>query len=71
MSFSKALKACDKALALIYAAAFGREEIARLLLKHGAEKFLKDGRGNTAAMHANFQGLTELERQLESENKVG
>ena len=48
------------ATSLIYAVTFNREEIARLLLEHGADRDIKDVRGNTALEHAKMQGLPNL-----------
>ena len=37
--------------ALMYAAALGNETLIQLLLKHGADKTLKDGQGRTAGAY--------------------
>jgi hypothetical protein len=44
------------ATALIYAATFGRAEVAELLLAYGANAAITDQSGNTALMHAQMQG---------------
>jgi hypothetical protein len=46
--------------ALMMAALFGRSEIVRLLIAHGANAALKDKAGNTAAGLAQQQGNAEV-----------
>jgi hypothetical protein len=50
---------------LIYAVTFNRLDIAEMLLKHGADKLVKDARGNTAMDHAKLQGAGALIDLLE------
>jgi len=51
--------------ALIYAATFNRQDIAKLLLDNKADTSVKDQRGNTALDHAKLQGAPALIDLLE------
>ena len=46
--------------ALMMASLFGREEMIKLLLKHGAKVDLTDYQGNTSVLLAQAQGLTRV-----------
>ena len=46
--------------ALMYAAALGNETLIQLLLKHGADKTLKDGQGRTASAYLDGAKYPEL-----------
>ena len=46
--------------ALMMASLFGREDMIRLLLKHGANPNLKDRQGNTSIKLAQAQGLSRV-----------
>jgi ankyrin repeat protein len=46
--------------ALMMASLFGREDIIRLLLEHGANPDLKDRQGNTSIKLAQAQGLSRV-----------
>jgi ankyrin repeat protein len=46
--------------ALMMASLFGREEIIKLLLEHGANPGLKDNQGNTSIKLAQSQGLSRV-----------
>ncbi len=46
--------------ALMYAAALGNETLIQLLLKHGADKTLKDGQGRTASAYLDGEKYPEL-----------
>ena len=57
--------------ALMIAAQFGHTDIVNLLLDAGAEKNLKNIRGETALMIAKKKGHTEIIKLLESNNSKG
>jgi len=46
--------------ALMMASLFGREDIIRLLLEHGANRSLQDNQGNTSIKLAQAQGLSRV-----------
>ena len=46
--------------ALMMASLFGREDIIKLLLEHGANRSLKDNQGNTSVKLAQAQGLSRV-----------
>jgi ankyrin repeat protein len=46
--------------ALMMAALFGRSDVVRLLIAHGANSALKDNAGNTAVGRARQQGNPEM-----------
>ena len=55
------------ATCLIYAVTLNREEIAKLLVAHGAAIEPKDARGNSALDHARIQGIPTLINLLENQ----
>ena len=55
------------ATCLIYAATLNRQEIAKLLIAHGADIELKDARGNSALDYAKIQGVPALIHLLENQ----
>jgi ankyrin repeat protein len=46
--------------ALMMASLFGREEMVRMLLEHGANQYLADNQGNTSIKLAQAQGLSRI-----------
>ena len=55
----------DGATPLMFAALFGREELADLFLEHGADKWATDIRGHTPGNLARGQGYLELGDRIE------
>ncbi len=51
--------------ALMMASLFGREDIIKLLLEHGADPLLTDPQGNTATKFAQAQGLSRVVEMIQ------
>ena len=56
--------------ALMFASLFGRNEVLRILLKHGADKEIKEQRGLTALDLAVQQGNVEAAMLLQEESSI-
>ncbi|MEB8328475.1 ankyrin repeat domain-containing protein [Flavobacteriaceae bacterium KMM 6897] len=61
---------CQGSTPLIYAAAFNKTEIAKMLLVKGADATVKDARGQTGFDYAKMQGNSQL-MELLKHNSLG